>query len=125
MTLIGPEGTALGRVDLDQARRLLSTRLEHALAELGGDDGAEAIRDGLVRLRRAGPARRPSLDRAPIAPQSRPGLERLLDRLHDEVLHRRRLIPHGGVDEAGQFQRDLDAVLVERVEPTLEFQSTT
>jgi hypothetical protein len=53
VTLIGPEGTALGRVDLNQARCLLITRLEHALAER--DDGAEAIRDGLVRLRRAGP----------------------------------------------------------------------
>jgi len=55
VTFIGPEGTALGRVDLDQARRLLKLRLESVLAELGGDDGAEAIREGLVRLRRAGP----------------------------------------------------------------------
>jgi hypothetical protein len=55
VTFIGPEGTALGRVDLDQARRLLKHRLESVLAELAGDDGAEAIRDGLVRLRRAAP----------------------------------------------------------------------
>ena len=55
VTLIGPEGTALGRVNLDQARRLLERRLESVLAKLGGDDGAEAIREGLVRLRRAGP----------------------------------------------------------------------
>jgi hypothetical protein len=55
VTLIGPEGTALGRVNLDQARRLLELRLESVLAKLGRDDGAEAIREGLVRLRRAGP----------------------------------------------------------------------
>lgn len=55
VTVIGPEGTALGRVNLSQARRLLRLRLEGVLARLGGDDGAEAIRDGLVRLRRAGP----------------------------------------------------------------------
>ena len=55
VTFIGPEGTALGRVNLDQARRLLKFRLESVLADLGRDDGAEAIRDGLVRLRRAGP----------------------------------------------------------------------
>jgi hypothetical protein len=55
VTVIGPEGTALGRVNLKQARRLLKLRLESVLAELGVDDGAEALRDGLVRLRRAGP----------------------------------------------------------------------
>ena len=55
VTFIGPEGTALGRLDLDQARRVLRLRLENVLAEVRGDEGAEAIRDGLVRLRRAGP----------------------------------------------------------------------
>jgi hypothetical protein len=55
VTFIGPEGTALGRVDLDQARRLLKLRLLSVLAACSGDDGAEAIRDGLVRLRRAAP----------------------------------------------------------------------
>jgi hypothetical protein len=55
VTVIGPEGTTLGRVSLNQARRLLRLRLESVLAKLGSDDGAEAIRDGLVRLRRAGP----------------------------------------------------------------------
>ena len=55
VTFIGPEGTVLGRLDLDQAQRLLRLRLENVLAEVGGDEGAEAIRDGLVRLRRAGP----------------------------------------------------------------------
>ena len=55
VTFIGPEGTALGRLNLDQARRLLKLRLESVLAELGEDEGAEAIRDGLARLRRAGP----------------------------------------------------------------------
>ena len=55
VTFIGPEGTALGRVDLDQARRLLRLRLLNVLAATGGRDHAEAIRDGLVRLRRAAP----------------------------------------------------------------------
>jgi len=55
VTVIGPEGTTLGRVDLIQARRVLKRRLESVLVRLGGDDGAEAIRDGLVRLRRAVP----------------------------------------------------------------------
>jgi hypothetical protein len=55
VTFIGPEGTTLGRVDLNQARRLLRVRLENVLAELTGDERADAIRDGLVRLRRAGP----------------------------------------------------------------------
>src|SRR5258706_9124131 len=54
VTFIGPQGAALGRVDLEQARRLLKLRLESLLADVGGEDGAEAIRDGLVRLRRAG-----------------------------------------------------------------------
>lgn len=52
---IGPRGKALGRVNLDQARRLLQSRLESLLAELGPDDAAEAVRDGLLRLRRTGP----------------------------------------------------------------------
>ena len=55
VTFIGPEGTALGRIDLNQARRLLRRRLENLLVDLGGDDGAEAVRDGLVQLRRTGP----------------------------------------------------------------------
>lgn len=55
VTLIGPEGTPLGRVDLEQARSLLKTRLENALAAIGVDEGAEALRDGLVRLRRRDP----------------------------------------------------------------------
>ena len=53
VTFIGPEGTALGRLDLNQARRLLRLRLESVLSVVRGDEGAEAIRDGLVRLRRA------------------------------------------------------------------------
>jgi hypothetical protein len=56
VTFIGPEGTTLGQLDLDQARRLLRLRLESVLAAVKGDEGAEAIRDGLVRLRRASPA---------------------------------------------------------------------
>ena len=55
VTFIGPEGTALGRIDLHQARQLLKLRLESVLAEHAGGDGADAIRDGLVRLRRGGP----------------------------------------------------------------------
>jgi len=55
VTFIGPAGASLGRVDLGQARRLLRLRLQGLLADVGGDDGAEAIRDGLVRLRRAAP----------------------------------------------------------------------
>jgi len=55
VTFIGPEGTALGRIDLDQARRMLKLRLLSVLAASGGGDGAEAIRDGLSRLRRAAP----------------------------------------------------------------------
>ena len=55
VTFIGPEGTALGRVNLDQARRMLQRRLESVLARLDGADGAEAVREGLVRLRRASP----------------------------------------------------------------------
>jgi hypothetical protein len=60
VTFIGPEGTALGQLDLDQARRLLRLRLESVLAMVYGDEGAEAIRDGLVRLRRAGPGDGPT-----------------------------------------------------------------
>jgi len=55
VTFIGPEGTPLGQLDLDQARRLLRLRLESILVTVHGDEGAEAIRDGLVRLRRAHP----------------------------------------------------------------------
>ena len=52
---IGPRGEALGRVNLGQARRLLQSRLESLLVELGPQDGAEAVRDGLLRLRRTTP----------------------------------------------------------------------
>ena len=55
VTFIGPEGTTLGQLDLDQARRLLRLRLESVLAEVDGGEGAEAVRDGLIRLRRACP----------------------------------------------------------------------
>lgn len=55
VTFLGPQGATLGRVGLDQARRLLRLRLLGLLANAGGDDGEEAIRDGLVRLRRAAP----------------------------------------------------------------------
>ena len=55
VTFIGPEGTALGRLDLGEARQLLRQRLEGVLAEILEGEGAEAVRDGLARLRRAGP----------------------------------------------------------------------
>jgi hypothetical protein len=55
VVFIGPEGTALGQLDLDQAHRLLRLRLESVLASVYGGEGAEAIRDGLVRLRQAAP----------------------------------------------------------------------
>jgi hypothetical protein len=55
VTFIGPEGTAMGRLDLTEARRLLRQRLEGVLAGILEAEGAEAVRDGLVRLRRAGP----------------------------------------------------------------------
>jgi len=55
VTFLGPRGATLGRVDLDQARRLLKHRLLGLLATVGGDADAEALRDGLVRLRRAAP----------------------------------------------------------------------
>ena len=54
VTFIGPEGTTLGQLDLDQARRVLRLRLESVLAAAHRGDDAEAIRDGLVRLRRSG-----------------------------------------------------------------------
>ena len=50
VTLIGPHGP-LGRVDLAEARRMLMVRLESLLDGVQGDEGEEAIRDGLVRLR--------------------------------------------------------------------------
>ncbi len=54
VTFIGPEGTALGRVDLNQARRLLEVRLKSLLSSSGTGEGTEALRDGLVRLRKTG-----------------------------------------------------------------------
>ena len=55
VTFIGPEGSPLGQLDLVQARRVLRLRLEGVLAAAHQGDDAEAIRDGLVRLRRTGP----------------------------------------------------------------------
>jgi hypothetical protein len=49
---IGPEGIALGRVDLTQVRRLLALRLMSVLSESEETESSEALRDGLVRLRR-------------------------------------------------------------------------
>jgi len=55
VTFIGPEGTPLGQLNLEQARRLLRLRLVSLLATVHGAERVEAIREGLVRLRRASP----------------------------------------------------------------------
>ena len=55
VTFIGPEGVALGRIDLSQARRLLELRLRTVLADSGRPEDTEALRDGLVRLRQTTP----------------------------------------------------------------------
>lgn len=54
VTLVGPEGRALGCRDLADALRLLRRRLEDRLAGGIDPDSAVAIREGIVRLRRAG-----------------------------------------------------------------------
>lgn len=53
VTFIGPEGTTLGQVDMPQARRLLALRLKSVLTGPRGAEGAEALRDGLARLRQS------------------------------------------------------------------------
>jgi hypothetical protein len=55
VSVFGPQGTALGRVDLNEARRLLERRLQSLLSDLEETESVEALRDCLVRLRRAGP----------------------------------------------------------------------
>ncbi len=57
VSFIGPEGITLGRVDLVQARRMLELRLRSVLSDSGAAECAEAIREGLHRLRRAAPRR--------------------------------------------------------------------
>jgi hypothetical protein len=54
VAFIGPDGTALGRIDLGEARRWLELRLRSALAE-SERESLDALRDGLVRLRQPGP----------------------------------------------------------------------
>jgi hypothetical protein len=54
VVFLGPGGEALGCQGLRQARRLLRERLKSRLAELSGSESADAVRDGLLRLRRAG-----------------------------------------------------------------------
>lgn len=46
---VGPEGEALGRLDLDSVRRLLHERFERRLDASRGE-GLEILRDGLARL---------------------------------------------------------------------------
>ena len=46
---VGPEGAALGRLDLRSVRRLLRERFERRLED-STDDRGRAIRDGLARL---------------------------------------------------------------------------
>lgn len=51
VTIVGPEGAALGCCDLSQARRLLRERLESRLSEATAGDAVEdVVRDGLARL---------------------------------------------------------------------------
>src|SRR5262245_51953410 len=47
-------------------------------------------------------------------------LQPRLDRLDDEILHRRRLVLDRGIDETGQLQGDLHALFLQRVEPAGE-----
>jgi hypothetical protein len=46
---VGPEGEALGRLDLASVRRLLHERFERRLDATAGE-GLEILRDGLARL---------------------------------------------------------------------------
>ena len=46
---VGPEGEALGRLDLRSVRRLLRQRFERRLVD-SPDDRGRALRDGLARL---------------------------------------------------------------------------
>jgi hypothetical protein len=55
VAFIGPEGTALGRIDLGEARRWLELRLRSVLADSERAESEDALRDGLVRLRQPGP----------------------------------------------------------------------
>jgi hypothetical protein len=55
VAFLGPDGTALGRIDLGEARRWLELRLRTVLADAGRDESGDALRDGLVRLRQSGP----------------------------------------------------------------------
>jgi len=50
VTLVGPEGAALGRLGVEAAKRMLERRLMDRLATLAEHESAEAVRDGLVRL---------------------------------------------------------------------------
>ena len=51
---VGPEGSPLGRLDLESVRSLLRARFERQLGDPATDAGA--IRDGLARLQRVGRA---------------------------------------------------------------------
>jgi hypothetical protein len=54
VTFVGPGGEALECQGLRDARRLLRQRLQSRLAGRSGDEAADALHDGLARLRRAG-----------------------------------------------------------------------
>jgi len=54
VVFVGPGGEELDCQGLREARRMLRQRLQVRLAGLSGSENAEVVRDGLVRLRRAG-----------------------------------------------------------------------
>jgi hypothetical protein len=54
VAFVGPGGEELECQGLREARRLLRQRLQMRLAALSGSENADVVRDGLVRLRRAG-----------------------------------------------------------------------
>jgi hypothetical protein len=49
--LVGPEGSSLGRISLDDAMEMLRRRLERRLADPEWEPEREVLREGLQRLR--------------------------------------------------------------------------
>jgi hypothetical protein len=56
VVFLGPAGETMGCQGLREARMLLRKRLQNRLADLRGSESADAVRDGLARLERAGRA---------------------------------------------------------------------
>lgn len=48
--LVGPDGDALGNVEIREAYRRLRSRLEQKLADIEPDDRDEGLREGMNRL---------------------------------------------------------------------------